>query len=159
MALPDQIKVSPPKRKLDEMRTRVLPSLVSVQVFPRGQEHRLRLPSTAFRTCLWTKTEIERGREGEGGKGGEFGDRRAIRRRVSPSNVPQLAFHRCSFTALSSGIPATKRMEGKVPYLSILILGLVFASQEGKGMGGIPRVVDSTVGVLAAKLEILTCEF
>lgn len=55
--------------------------------------------------------------------------------------------------------PATKRMEGKVPYLSILILGLVFASQEGKRMGGIPRVVDSTVGVLAAKLEILTCEF
>ena len=77
---------------------------------------------------------------------------------------PQLA----SFTVPSSGIPATKRVEsdsgeegGRFPFyvLSILILGLVFANQErGEGMR-IPRVVGSTVGVLAAKLEILTCEF
>lgn len=38
--LPDQIKVSPPKRKLDEMRThrRAIPP-VSVQVFPGWNKH------------------------------------------------------------------------------------------------------------------------
>lgn len=109
---------------------RVLSSVVSVQVFPRGQEHRLRLRSSAFRTWLWTKTEIERERENlETGRNST----------ESLLQCPQLA----SFTVPSSGIPATKGMEsdseekgGRFPFyvLSILILGLVFANQErGKG--------------------------
>lgn len=136
---------------------RVLSSVVSVQVFPRGQEHRLRLRSSAFRTWLWTKTEIEKERERENLETGRNSTESLLQ-------CPQLA----SFTVPSSGIPATKGMEsdseekgGRFPFyvLSILILGLVFANQErGEGMR-IPRVVGSTVGVLAAKLEILTCEF
>lgn len=91
----------------------MLSSFVSVQVFPRGQEHRLRLRSTAFRTWLRTKTEIERKRKRER----EFGDRAQFDR-GNLLQCPQLA----SFTALSSGIVRDKEGEWRAIQEEVSVL-------------------------------------
>lgn len=74
---------------------RVLPLVVSVQVFPRGQEHRLRLRRARF--------EPGSGRRQKERENLETGRNST----ESLLQCPQLA----SFTALSSGIPLTKGVE------------------------------------------------
>ena len=76
-------------------------SVVSVQVFPRGQEHRLRLRRERFALAFDRQTEQERERERE----------RSWSAGCNSNWFPQLA----SFTALSSGIPGDKGVEWFIP--------------------------------------------